>query len=57
MNLMESFLCAMCHGMLQVINNNVTADAFWLSLKILRSDSGCQHSSCSPIAIFLIRVW
>ena len=57
MNLMEAFLCALCHEMLQVINSIVTADAFWLSLQILRSDCGCQHSSCSSIVICLIRVW
>ena len=57
MNLMETFLCALCHEMLQVLNSIVTADAFWLSLQILRSDSACQHFSCSSIVIFLIRVW
>jgi len=57
MNLMETFLCALCHEMLQVINDIVSADDFWLSLQILRSDCGCQHSTCSSIVIFLIRVW
>ena len=54
---METFLCALCHEKLQVINSVVTADAFWLSLQIVRSDYGCQHSSCSSNVIPLIRVW